>query len=646
MVHYIITPVEKEVFNQLQNDKERDTFIELFWQQRDPTKGTPQNEFKDEHVKRFEYAQRYFKYGTSKPGWRTDRGRIYILLGAPETREPIDKQELYPMEVWTYRSQPNSGMPSDFRVVFFRPRGSGELRIYDPLADGPESLVSRTSDSLSAAGIDYYAIYQQIREISTLAAEVSVSLIPGSIPTDYHPTAENSFLLARIYETPLKNVNATYATNFAHFKGLVDVDVAMEYVESYSDTAILRDPTTGLLFLHFAIQPKKISVDFSPEKGQYYFSYKMSVSLHQGENQVFQYNKTFPLYMGEDELPRLSAGYAIGDMMPILPGNYRLTVLVQNSVKKEFSSFDADIVVDEEEGKPFPRLYGPFVATKILQQPRPALLPYRVQEFEITPNPKGEFAIGKTLKAFFCMDTRGFGSPVTGELNVRSKPGYPEFKKSFPLGELTPDTFFCREVPMDGLAPNAYFVSVNLFSQGIPLQVKEKEFSVSPLGNVPEPGVAFKMIPLENRYIYFQMVGGLARSIGKKDKALESFRKAWEICPVKEKLAKEYALFLLESGNGAEALSVIENLKGSEREKFEYLSIRGRALALLGKDVEALESMLAANKIYDSDTDLLNDMGRLFLKIGNKEEAVKVLKASLKLKKEQPETEALLKSIK
>ncbi|HPB55488.1 MAG TPA: tetratricopeptide repeat protein, partial [Candidatus Aminicenantes bacterium] len=201
------------------------------------------------------------------------------------------------------------------------------------------------------------------------------------------------------------------------------------------------------------------------------------------------------------------------------------------------------------------------------------------------------------------------------------------------------------EVPMDGLAPNAYFVSVNLVSQGIPLQVKEKEFSVSPLGNVPEPGVAFKMIPLENRYIYFQMVGGLARSIGKKDKALESFRKAWEICPVKEKLAKEYALFLLESGNGAEALSVIENLKGSEREKFEYLSIRGRALALLGKDVEALESMLAANKIYDSDTDLLNDMGRLFLKIGNKEEAVKVLKASLKLKKEQPETEALLKSI-
>ena len=68
-------------------------------------------------------------------------------------------------------------------------------------------------------------------------------------------------------------------------------------------------------------------------------------------------------------------------------------------------------------------------------------------------------------------------------------------------------------------------------------------------------------------------------------------------------------------------------------------------MALLGKDVEALESMLAANKIYDSDTDLLNDMGRLFLKIGNKEEAVKVLKASLKLKKEQPETEALLKSI-
>ncbi len=150
LTKYIITPKEKAVFKELRSDRERDDFIELFWQQRDPTPGTLQNEYKEEHLRRFAYANKYFQHGSPREGWKTDRGRMYIILGEPENRETIDGSILYPMEVWTYRSQPRLGFKTDFRVVFYRKGGLGEYRIYDPFADGPNSLLATDSLSIPA----------------------------------------------------------------------------------------------------------------------------------------------------------------------------------------------------------------------------------------------------------------------------------------------------------------------------------------------------------------------------------------------------------------------------------------------------------------------------------------------------------------
>ena len=81
-VRYIITPEEEAVFKSLSNDEERDNFIENFWLRRDPTPDTPENEFKDEHYRRIAYANEHFAAGI--PGWKTDRGRIWIMYGKPD----------------------------------------------------------------------------------------------------------------------------------------------------------------------------------------------------------------------------------------------------------------------------------------------------------------------------------------------------------------------------------------------------------------------------------------------------------------------------------------------------------------------------------------------------------------------------------
>src|ERR1051326_3415666 len=88
-VSYIITDEERAAFKRLTTDEEREQFIEQFWLRRDPSPDSVENEFKEEHYERIAYANERFSSG--KPGWKTDRGRIYIIHGKPDEIEEIGR---------------------------------------------------------------------------------------------------------------------------------------------------------------------------------------------------------------------------------------------------------------------------------------------------------------------------------------------------------------------------------------------------------------------------------------------------------------------------------------------------------------------------------------------------------------------------
>src|SRR5882762_3372695 len=114
-VAWIITDEERQAFRQLSNDEERDQFIEAFWQRRDPTPDTEENEYKEEHYQRIAYANEHFAAGI--PGWKTDRGRMYIMYGPADEIEshpsggsyerPMEEgggeTSTFPFEDWRYR---------------------------------------------------------------------------------------------------------------------------------------------------------------------------------------------------------------------------------------------------------------------------------------------------------------------------------------------------------------------------------------------------------------------------------------------------------------------------------------------------------------------------------------------------------------
>ena len=140
-VVYIITPEERRSFLHLSTNEEREQFIEAFWQRRNPDPDSPENTFKEEHYRRIAYANEHFASGI--PGWKTDRGKIYIMWGPPDEIDahptggtwdrPMDQgggqTTTYAYEDWRYRYLEGQSLGENVELEFVDPSGTGEYHL-------------------------------------------------------------------------------------------------------------------------------------------------------------------------------------------------------------------------------------------------------------------------------------------------------------------------------------------------------------------------------------------------------------------------------------------------------------------------------------------------------------------------------------
>jgi len=397
LVSYIIRPEERDVFLRLTNDRERDLFIETSWKQRDPTPGTPQNEYKDEHTRRFVHANQRYGRNTPREGWMTDQGRMYIILGEPASKEIFETSGIYPAEVWTYYGDKTKGLPTQFNLVFFQRSGAGEYKLYNPTSDGPAALI------IDKQGLDltnHQQLYQKIYELAPTLAGPSISLIPGQRSYNYMPSPRENIILADIFDSPKKNISSTYATHFLNYKGVVSTEYLTNYVESQTDVALIQDPILNINFLHFSISPSRVSIDYFNPNDQYYCNYQLNVSVRKAEKLIFQYSKDFPLYFDPDKVDMIKAkGIAIQDSFPLIEGTYQMSILIQNSVGKEFSVSEREILVPEPTGPP--KLVSPVVGYGLQDYPPHLHVPFKVVDKQLLIDPKSTISLSEDIAFFF-----------------------------------------------------------------------------------------------------------------------------------------------------------------------------------------------------------------------------------------------------
>jgi GWxTD domain-containing protein len=248
-VAYIITGEERKTFKALTTDEEREQFIDEFWLRRDPTPATPFNEFKQEHYRRIAYANEQFSTAAGLPGWKTDRGRIYITFGPPDEIEdrsaggfyerPPEEgggaTTTYPFQQWRYRFL--DGIGSNIVIEFVDPASTKEFR----MTKDPSEKEARSLPSATNAGNVFVSVGDGPKVTVSVTsgkrnAGVNVALPSGSAKYD---------VIARITDSNgktaanMRDVTASGQLNYPSAFALPS--------GSYTLDLVIRDQTSGAM---------------------------------------------------------------------------------------------------------------------------------------------------------------------------------------------------------------------------------------------------------------------------------------------------------------------------------------------------------------------------------------------------------------
>jgi GWxTD domain-containing protein len=643
-VVYIITPLEREVFLKLGNDRERDLFIEAFWKHRDPTPNSVENEFKTEHFRRIEYANHYLGRETPKAGWKTDRGRIYIILGEPNDIQRFQgKAELYNCEVWFYQGKTDVGLPAGFNILFFQQNGQGEYKLYSPSSDGPQALLP----SYLGSPTDYTAAYKSLRDIDPTLADISLSLIPGEQGSSYgRPSLISDMLIQRIETSPYKLIEEKYARKFLDYKDIVEVEYSANYLESDSLIKVLKDPS-GLWFVHYVIEPKKLSLGSYGDK--YYTTMKLNGTVSTSDNRmIYQFDKTISLNMDETQMKERShMPLDIQDVFPLVPGDYRVSILVKNEVSKEFTSLEESIRVPLPAAGP--QMTSPILAfqTNTMDSATKKIKPFLMGANQLYCQPGRIFLRADTLSLAFQLNDLPEDVRRNGEIRYTFTRDGQVFKETVrKVADYPGLPNVIEPVPLADFPSAHYLVKISLVSGGAEILSGSDEFDVTFQTVMPRPWSYSRVLPEAGDGIYDFLIGVQLLNLGRLPEARARLEMAYAKKPDEEIAANLGRVYFREKEFDRVEPLLAPYAIGEKPAKYDTYVLAGRASQSAGKLERAIEFYDAAVSHYGVTPVLLNAIGDCYLGLGKIGEAQAVWEKSLAANPDQPEVKERLDKIK
>ncbi len=290
VVPYIITEAEKSVFLSLPNEEERGRFIQAFWEKKDPDPSTPENEFKIAYYKRIAIANKLFGF-SKKDGWRTDRGKIFILLGSPQEiqRDFTPTGSSFAVyhgtrEIWNYWGIENPRLPYNLEIVFVDRFGLGDYVLQESLSMG----------QYGRSAYDINSLHYHFNRLE---------------------------ILAEAMRNPFENQRK--------LEGIVTTEVTYDLIPMRSEIFLLKgkDQNTYapivLKLPYGSLSPKIIE-----DKAYYSLNFLVNVSDQEGKV-ILQKSKDINLSFSPEELPSIQAGiYSFQTGIFLAPGDFGLQLMI------------------------------------------------------------------------------------------------------------------------------------------------------------------------------------------------------------------------------------------------------------------------------------------------------------------------------
>lgn len=337
-VGYIITDEEKQAFKRFTTDDEKQQFIEQFWLRRDPTPDTEENEYKEEHYRRIAYTNERFASGI--PGWKTDRGRIYITFGPPDEIEshpsggtyqrPFEEgggtTSTYPFEKWRYRWI--EGVGSDINIEFVDPTMTGEYRMtMDPSEKDALLYVPN-------AGLTLMEQMGMASKADRFSRTDGTRLGTGNQPL---PARMNQFerlqQFANLQKAPqikFKDLEAAVTSTIRY--NTLPMKVRADYIPV----------TTSSIFSNITLQFDRKDLQFAQKEGLA----KATVNIYarissMARRTVNVFEDVVTVEVPADMLQQAANGASVYQKtVPLAPGKYRLNVVAKDIVGGNMISYE------------------------------------------------------------------------------------------------------------------------------------------------------------------------------------------------------------------------------------------------------------------------------------------------------------------
>jgi GWxTD domain-containing protein len=349
-VVYIITDEEKQAFKRLKTDEERQQFVEQFWLRRDPTPDTEENEYKEEHYRRIAYANDHFASGI--PGWKTDRGMIYIKYGAPDEidshpsggsyERPIEEgggeTSTYPFEDWRYRYI--DGVGTNVIIEFVDTTMSGEYHI---------SLDPEEKDALlyvPGAGLTMAEQLGMADKTQRFQRTDGTHLGTGNQPL---PESMNEFTRLEQYANLMK----APAIKFKDLDAIVTSNIRYNTLPMQVRADFIR-VTDATVYANICVQFKNSDLNFATKDKVA----KATVNIYGRittltRRSVNWFEDTVSAQIPAEMLQQAMNGSQIySKRIPLAPGTYRLNIVAKDTVGNTVNNYEQALVVphyDEDQ---------------------------------------------------------------------------------------------------------------------------------------------------------------------------------------------------------------------------------------------------------------------------------------------------------
>lgn len=643
-VVYIISDQEKEIFSRLQTNSQRDRFIDEFWLERDPSPGSVKNEFREEHYRRIDFANKWFGRETGAAGWTTDRGRIYILLGAPASKEEFKGGlKLQPCELWSYQSDYSQGLPPNFYCIFFKKNGLWNYIQYDPAKHSPADLIN------SGAGDVPENAVSTLARTSPLLAKASVSLIPSENVDigNYNGTVSLSSirLIAALNNIPNFQRDYSYAERIYRGEGRVSTGYTFTAKTLPANFHVAK-MESGYSLLNYAFHyPPELKL------GKYGSSMYLSINIFfQVEDEkgqiVISHEEKLEREFSDVSAAQLSRqGLIYQGVNILLPGDYNVTLTVSNNVSKEFFSIGEKVSVPGYTAEKL-ELAPPLLFFVSRKDPAVGLSnypPYTYSDIRFQPLLSTGIPQGQMLGVMYQVHdiSTGENTRVTYELinsrgEVVNQHRVIVEKRNFNVNGTA--TVFWR-LSTNELPEDQYFLELTANRGDSESRQKSQTFRV---GREPLPE---DIITLESKALNFLSSEPTIESIMQlfqqekyepAERMIRNARKKW---PKEELLEDLFARALIKNQNYLEAKNILNTMLLRDAENYKARFQLGMLLLRTGKYQESIKELENVRVIEGDHPDILNPLGEAYQLSGDSGRA----KALWQLSLQKDPTQVLLK---